>query len=109
MQSLAEVTEGKEKMREDGERPSWFNTSVNHGNAKFQFPRGVVSDHQGNVTGRLLGSSPDMWNWNSRRWNLGIGILTDTTSVFLNILKLKDNWMRRSRNKEKVVRVFNSE
>lgn len=62
MQSLAEITEGKEKMREDGERPLWVSSSVSNGNARLQLPRGVVSDHEGNLKGSLLGSTPDMWN-----------------------------------------------
>lgn len=49
MQSLAEVTQGKEEMRQDGEGPLWFNTFVSNGDAKLQLSPSVVSDHRGNL------------------------------------------------------------
>lgn len=42
VQAQAEVTQGKEKMRAEGESPLGHN-----GNAKLQFSQGVVSDPEG--------------------------------------------------------------
>lgn len=37
----------------------------------------------------------------------GLAFLADTTDGFLYTLELKNNWIRCSRNKEKVVQAFN--